>query len=164
MNIHGSFYGRETSLTQGNAFKIYVTDSGLYFARIADRINPEIVGKKPILPPIMGGLGGMLANAVITQPAIRKFKATEAIYDNLDLDSTEFLSREPKNFRIGKSDMREMQLIKAKGLMKSDIAPGTLEMMHDGKTRKFAITSAQSGAEIDRLLRLSMPNIAGALA
>lgn len=164
MNIYGSFYGRETSLTQGNVFKIYVTDNGLYFARVSDRIYPEAVGKKSPNALLLGGLGGLAANAVITQPAIRKQKEAEAIYDALDLDSAEFLSREPKNFRVPKSDMREMQLFKAKGLMKSDIAPGTLEMIHDGKKRKFALTSAEPGAEIDRILRLSMPNIAGSLA
>ena len=163
MNFYGSFYGRETSLTQGHVFKIYATDQGLYFARIADRIYPEIVGKKQPTA-LLFGLGGMAANAIITQPAIRKFKETEATYDGLDLNGAEFLSREPKNFRVPKSDLRDLQLIKAKGLMKSDIAPGTLELMHDGKTRKFAITSAQPGAEIDRILRLSMSNIGGSLA
>ena len=163
MNIYGNFYGRETSLTQGDAFKIYATDGGLYFARISDRIHPEIVGKKQPTA-LLFGLGGLAVNAIITQPAIRKFKETEAIYDALDMNSAEFLSREPKNFRVPNGDIRELQLIKAKGLMKSNIAPGTLEMQHDGKTRKFAITSAAPGAEIERILRLSMPNIAGSLA
>ena len=163
MNIYGSFYGRETSLTQGDAFKIYATDSGLYFARISDRVHPEIVGQKQPTA-LLFGLGGLAVNALVTQPAIRKFKETEAIYDGLDMDSAEFTGREPKNFRVTESDGRELQLVKAKGLMKSNIAPGTLEMQHDGKTRKFAITSATSGAELDHILRLAMPNIAGSLA
>ena len=163
MNIYGSFYGRETSLTQGDAFKIYATDQGLYFARIADRVYPEIVGKKQPTALLLG-LGGLAVNALVTQPAIRKFKETEAIYDALDLNGAEFTGREPKNFRVMQSDMRELQLVKAKGLMKSDIAPGTLELLHDGKTRKFAISSATSGAELERILRLAMPNIAGTLA
>ena len=163
MNIYGNFYGRETSLTQGNVFKIYVTDSGLYFARIADRITPEAVGKKSP-SPLLFGLGGLAANAIITQPALRKQQATEAIYDDLDLDSAEFLSREPKNFRIDKNDLSELQLVKAKGLMKSDIAPGTLELQQNGKGRKFALTSALPGAEIDRILQMAMPNLRGSLA
>ena len=163
MTTYGSFYGRETTLTQGNAFKIYVTDQGLFFARVADRITPEAVGKKPITP-LLFGLGGVAANAIITQPALRKLKETEAFYDQLDLSSDEFTRREPKNFRVTAGETYQLELVKAKGLMKSEIAPGTLEFNLNGKTRKFAITSALPAPEIERILRMAMPGISGGLA
>lgn len=163
MTTHGSFYGRETSLTQGNVFKIYVTDRGLCFARVADRIYPEAVGKKSPTP-LLFGLGGLAANAIITQPAIRKQKEAEALYDQLSLDCDDFLSRDQRNCRIASSDGGELRFVLAKGLMKSDIAPGTLEGQESGKTRKFALTSILPAPEIERLVRLAMPNLRGAAA
>jgi hypothetical protein len=149
-------------LWQGNVFKIYVTEGGLYFARVTDRLYPEALGKK-LISPLVFGVGGLVAKHAITQPAIRKQMEQEEIYDQLDPSSSEFLSQDKRNLSVTLDAQADLTLVKATGMSKSVTQIGFLELQENGKKRRFTLAGSLPSDEIEELIRKAFANIKGTL-
>jgi len=151
MQIYGTFYGYEQRTNVSRLFKIYATDQGLFGAWIADRDYEEMLAR-------FAGHGIGQQNVAGTEQIARNAAKWEQHYDELNLESPEFLSAHKENFHFRPNEVTSSLKWKLKMLERAATRFGALDLTaSDGKKRRFYLVGRRTSDEVAAVLQNSMP-------
>ena len=144
-----TFYGYEQRGNISRLFKVYATSNGLYFGWIADRDYEEMMAR-------FGG-AGIGQNAGAMQETARGAKSWESHYDTMNVESAQFARAHDDNFSFAPADGAAMVTWKLKFTEKAATRFGALDLVSEGKKRRFYLVGQRAPAEVAQAVRAALP-------
>lgn len=144
-----TFYGYEQRGNISQLFKIYATPNGLFFGWIADRDYEEMMAR-------FGGAGiGQDANAM--QRTVEGARRWEDHYETMDIESAQFAQAHDSNFVFSPANGTAALTWKLKFIEKASTRFGALDLISNGKKRRFYLVGQRSPADVVEALRTALP-------
>ena len=131
-----TFYGYEQRTNVSRLFKITATPRGLHFGWIADRDYQEMMAR-------FGG-AGIGQNTAITQQAAQGAARWEDHYETMDIESAQFVQAHEQNFVFALADGAASVTWKLKWTEKAATRFGALDLVGNGKKRRFYLVGQRS--------------------
>ena len=144
------FYGYEQRTNVSRLFKIYATPSGLFFGWIADRDHEEMLAR-------FAGTGiGQPQAVAAAKNAAQVAAQWESHYDTMDVEGDKFLQAHDENFAF--ADGEASVTWKLKWTEKAATRFGALDIVENGKKRRFYLVGQSSPAPVIEAVRLALPS------
>ena len=144
-----TFYGYEQRGNISQLFQIIATPRGLFFGWIADRDYEEMMAR-------FGG-AGIGQNTALTQGAAQGAQRWEEHYQTMDVESAQFLQAHNSNFVFAPTDGAASLLWKLKFTEKAATRFGALDLVCNGKKRRFYLVGQRSPAQVIEAVHLALP-------
>lgn len=164
MKTLGTFYALELGFGISRFYKIYVTESALCGAKIADKDFSAMQSRATSPAMAIHGLGGLAGGAIMNQVAkagMRSMVEKEEKADALEPGSQTFLQLDKNNFSLGPSQLAGPRLSYRLGIFqKGQTRYGTLQFTSgEGKRRQFYLVGENRKDEITALIRRLLPGV-----
>ncbi len=142
----------------------FVTDEGFHLGRVADRFTSEMLQSSFGSMFALGGLGGMIAKKTMVEPSVAHRQSLEARYSSVDAGGAEFMTFDKRNYSIEKDAVSGAALDSVGNAAKMQQRVGFLQLqMKDGKSLKFELASPLAPADVEKLIRVIVPDAQGNL-
>lgn len=145
-----TFYGYEQRGNISQLFQVIATPRGLFFGWIADRDYEEMMAR-------FGG-AGIGQNTALTQGAASGAQRWEEHYQTMDVESAPFLRAHDSNFVFAPADGAASLTWKLKWTEKAATRFGALDLVCNGKKRRFYLIGQRSPAQVIEAVRLALPD------
>ena len=160
MKTLGTFYALELGFGISRMYKIYVTDSALCGAKVADKDHSALIANTSGAGAVLYGAGGLAMRAVANS-GLRAMAEKEEKADALEPGSQAFLQLDKNNFSLDPSQLNQPCLNFKLGLFqKGNNRYGTFQFnSNDGKKRQLYLVGENRQDEITALMKTLLPNI-----